>query len=98
MTRPLDPQPALDHLVVALEASCGALVALESISARVSTIAPEIHGARDQIMQTIEQLRQVIDELRRANDGHTSALAYGFVLGAESQTGRGRQVSPRRTA
>lgn len=98
MTQPLDIKGALHHLETALEASCAALVALETLRARMADVAPDICGAQSQIRQTVAALREAIGELRCGRDEYASAAAFGFVLGADSERSRRTHVRPRRTA
>ncbi|MGB0091238.1 MAG: hypothetical protein WBP81_01665, partial [Solirubrobacteraceae bacterium] len=68
------------HIQRALEASCGALITLESIRARVGDGATE--DLCRPIQQAIESLRQSIAELRSATDDGSRKLPGEFVLRA----------------
>jgi hypothetical protein len=77
---------------MALEATCDALITLQTIDALPSTGAAG-HGERH-VAQAISHLREAIDELRDAQTEGQTGLAMGFVLagdrrasGAEGQTG-----------
>ena len=89
---------AATHIQTALEASCGALIMLESI--RACAGEGTIEDVRRPIQQAIDSLRQAVDELRSASDDGTRLLPYEFVLRA-GVPGLGVSVpytSPRRTA
>ena len=68
------------HIQTALEASCGALITLESIRAQVVNGATE--DVRRPIQKAIESLREAIAELRSATDEGTTLLPGEFVLRA----------------
>ena len=71
-------KPAGDHVEIALEESCGALMMLESIRARADrTVA--LSSVQADIEQAIHALRQVIDELRMERAEAMSPIALGFV-------------------
>lgn len=99
MTHPRDYLPVLDRIGVALEATCDALMTLQSIDALPSI---EDAGGEAHIDQAISHLRQAIDELRDAQAERHNGLALGFVLAADRrQSDRNdelNQSSPRRTA
>ena len=97
MTHPRDYLPGLDRIGAALEATCDALMTLQSIDAPPGMPEGEGHVAR-----AISHLRHAIDELRDAQAQGQTGLAMGFVLArdqrnvtADSEPG---QSSPRRTA
>ena len=79
-------EPVPDHAQTALEASCGALIAMESIRARMCEPTPEIEAALALATQAIAELRQAIKELRLAREKLTARqLPSGFVLAAGSE-------------
>ena len=94
-----NPRKAAAHIQTAIEASCGALITLESLHARAG--AGAVEDLRRPIQQAIESLRQTITELRSASDDGTRMPPGGFVLRA-SVPGLGKPragyASPRRTA
>ena len=98
MTHSRDIERALAHLEMALEASCGALMAVEAMLGRATQVAREFCAVRGQIAQTIGVLRHGIAELRAGQGEPESVLAFGFVLEAEGLPPRGPQPRPRRTA
>ena len=87
------------HIQTALEASCGALITLESI--RAQAVDGATADVRRPIQQAIESLRQAIAELRSATDESARLLPGEFVLRA-SVPGLGvpqpGYASPLRTA
>lgn len=99
MTHPRDYLPVLDRIGAALEATCDALITLQSID-----VLPGI--AEDpgevQVAEAISHLRQAIDQLRDAQAKGQTGLALGFVLAGEKRESdlrdRASQSSPRRTA
>jgi hypothetical protein len=101
MTHPRDYLPALDQIEAALEASCGALVTLESLSSGAADPAGA-NPAQDNLGHAIGSLRDVIDALRLAQCDASDALALGFVLeGSPARNAGGpdpSQTNPRRTA
>lgn len=103
MTHPRDYLPALDQIEVALEATCGALVTLESISSHVDPQASVPDGMQEHIEAALRALRGAIEELRSAQSDGATGLAIGFVLERDSEPdGKGTpdagQSNPRRTA
>ena len=82
MTHSLDGSPTPDHVHTALEESCGALITLESIRARMADAGVDIRSMQGHITEAIDSLTQAIGELRLARDEQASALALGFVLRA----------------
>jgi hypothetical protein len=80
MKQPLDFRPTPDHVRAALEASCGALIALELIRARMTDAADDVRSMQGHITEAIDSLTQAIGELRLARDDQASAVALGFVL------------------
>src|SRR5690348_2491802 len=98
MTSSQPKQGAAHSIQVALEESCAALMALESARA-VDDVRPL--DVQRQLCAAIRSLRAAVVNLREAQAGHTSALAYGFVMrtpGNGSSEGAGPQARPRRTA
>jgi hypothetical protein len=106
MPHPRDYLPTLDRIEAALEASCGALVTLESINsvARDGSDEPDAMGGH--VGLAIRSLRDVIEELRLAQSNGACALAIGFVLKGNGRVPRAvdpvpldpGQPKPRRTA
>lgn len=74
------PPKRAAHIQTALEASCGALIVLESIRPRAEDHATE--ELCRPIQQAIDSLRQAIVELRSASDHGPSRLPKEFVLRA----------------
>jgi hypothetical protein len=99
MTHPRDYLPILDHIETALEASCGALMTLQSIDL---TSARGDEGLPGHIAEAMLSLRLAIEELRAAHSRGASGVALGFVLARGRRNSSGRedpdQSSPRRTA
>jgi hypothetical protein len=100
MTHPRDYLPVLDRFEVALEATCDALMTLQSIDVHSAVAEDERVGRH--VTQAISDLRHAIDELRKAQThGHTG-LGLGFVLARDRRNGspgdEPGQSSPRRTA
>jgi hypothetical protein len=102
MTHPRDYLPALDRIEAALEASCGALITLESLGCGATDGVGDTNGLQEHIGRAIRALRTTIDELRAAQSDGAGALALGFVLkGPAGVRGAGPpagQSKPRRTA
>ena len=88
-----DSPSATDRIEAALEASCAALVTLESLSFG----AGEPSGRQERVVTAIRSLRHAIEQLRWAQSDHADELALGFVLNGRPRPGR-RQSRPRRTA
>jgi hypothetical protein len=77
--------PIPDHVEAALEASCGALRALEFSRAEMAAVGRELLTARDDTAHAIDLLRHAIGELRAlANADRPESAALGFVLAGES--------------
>ena len=100
MTHPRDYLPVLDRIGVALDATCDALMTLQSIDA-----LPDMHEdglLKGHVGQAISHLRGAIDELRQAQNHGQTGLALGFVLARDGRSPDGGaspdQSSPRRTA
>ena len=90
----------LDRIRVALEATCDALLTLQSIDV-LANVPEEVRGD-SHIAHAVADLRHAIDELRGAQAHGQSGLALGFVLAQDrpesGSNGRVRQSRPRRTA
>jgi hypothetical protein len=100
MMHPRDYLPRLDRIGVALEASCDALITLQSIDMGPGTDeAPSVEG---HVAQAISHLQHAIEELRHAQAQGQTGLALGFVIARDrrssSTDGQPGQSSPRRTA
>jgi len=74
----------LDRLEDALEAGCGALIALESARARGGEPGSDIDSVEAEISRIIACLRESIAELRSLSGERTSVVAGGFVLDTAS--------------
>jgi hypothetical protein len=103
MPHPRDYLPALDRVEAALEASCAALVTLESINPGAADGTSDIDATQRHVGLAISALRDAIEELRLAQSDGSSALAIGFVLKGRDRAPRGStadsgQSNPRRTA
>lgn len=100
MTHPRDHLPVLDRIGVALEATCDALMTLQSID--VLSMIPEDANGAGNVARAITHLRQAVDELRGAQTRGQTGLALGFVLARDQRNASGEaepdQSSPRRTA
>jgi hypothetical protein len=100
MTQPCDNQSLdPDTLQSALEASCDALMTLQSLDRGTREPSP----ALGHVAQAIDSLRFAIEQLRLARDEDSSIVGMGFVVRSEPGSRRrgatpGDQVSPRRTA
>jgi hypothetical protein len=93
MTDLRDSDLASHHLENAIEASCVALVRLELIRCASGDGAGEIASAENQIRQVIDSLRSALAELRLERGDEESALAFGFVVGADRGPSRRRRCS-----
>lgn len=99
MTHPRDYLFVLDRIEAALEATCDALMTLQSVDTlpSIANDPGEVHVA-----QAISHLRQAVDELRDARSERQTGLALGFVVASDRrESGRrdsASQSSPRRTA
>ncbi len=92
---------ASSHLEKAIEASCVALVSLELIGSCPGDAGEEIRTAQSEVRKVIELLRAALAELRLEEGEETSALAFGFVMGAVPEWPSQQaddQLKPRRTA
>jgi len=77
MTHPRDHLPVLDRVEVALEATCDALMTLQSIDALARIPAGE--NGKGHIARAISHLRHAVDELRDAQAAGQTGLALGSV-------------------
>ncbi len=68
-----------DEAEIALEASCGVLIMLESIRRHADDSAGEFVGVQGHVQQAIESLRGVIMQLRMAHSETVFPMALGFV-------------------
>lgn len=102
MDHPRDYLPTLDQIEAALEAACGALITLESISPGASRGLDDADEMQRHVGLAIRSLRQAIEELRLAQSNGSSALAIEFVLNTRAPRGSAEpgpsQTKPRRTA
>lgn len=100
VTHPRDYLPLLDRIGTALDATCGALMTLQSIDA-LSTVGDD-KQVQGHVEQAISHLRHAVDELRDAHTQGQTGLALGFVLARDGRSsnrdGGSDQSSPRRTA
>jgi hypothetical protein len=100
MTHPRDYLPVLDRLGAALEATCDALMALQSIDVLPTLLESEPEDGH--VERAIAHLRHAVDELRDAQAQGQTGLALGFVLARDQRgltsDGEPDQSSPRRTA
>lgn len=100
MTHPRDYLPFLDRIGMALEATCDALMTLQSID--VLPTRPEDEHGEGHVARASTHLRRAIDELREAQAHGQTGLALGFVLARDRHSSNGDgsagQSSPRRTA
>ena len=100
MTHPRDYLPILDRIGVALEATCDALITLQSID--VQPGMDQDPRAEGRVARAILHLQHAIEELRDAQAQGQTGLALGFVLARDrlssSDDGPTGQSSPRRTA
>ena len=103
MTDPRDYLAGLDRIEAALEASCGALITLESLNCRAHQAGGKADGMQDHIAHATRSLREAIESLRAAQSDGTDALALGFVFKRDRPATPGSwpepgQSKPRRTA
>jgi hypothetical protein len=100
MTHPRDYLPVLDRIGAALEATCDALMALQSID--VLPAMPGSEQGNGHVECAISHLRHAVDELRDAQAKGQTGLALGFVLARDQRSvtsdSEPGQSSPRRTA
>ena len=94
MPHPRDYLPSLDRIEAALEASCGALVTLESINSDAGDGSDDADGTRSHVGLAIRSLRDVIEELRLAQSNGACTLAIGFVLKANGRVPRALDSLP----
>jgi hypothetical protein len=97
---PRDYLPLLDRIEIALDATCDALMTLQSTDA-LSTIGGD-KQVQGHVERAISHLRHTVDELRDAHTQGQTGLSLGFVLARDGRTsnvdGGSDQSSPRRTA
>lgn len=89
MTHPRDYLPVLDRIGVALDATCDALMTLQSIDA-----LPDMHEdglVAGHVATAISDLRGAIDELRAAQNHGQTGLALGFVLARDGRNPNGER-------
>jgi len=99
MTHPRAYLPVLDRIGLALEATCDALITLQSIDVLPSI--PEEENGAGHVSGAILYLRRAADELREAQAEGQTGLALGFVLARDQRSSSDDvpgQSSPRRTA
>jgi hypothetical protein len=75
---PREYLPVLDRITTALDATCDALMALQSLDP-LATVGDGQH-VDGHIAQAISHLRHATDELREAQNQGQTGLALGFVL------------------
>ena len=80
MHHPRDCLPALDGIEAALEATCAALVTLESMKPGGADALGVVAGTEAHVLLAIRRLRDAVEQLRLAQSDGSSALAIGFVL------------------
>jgi hypothetical protein len=80
MHHPRDCLPALDRIEAALEATCAALMTLESMNPGSVDAIGGAAGTEAHVQLAISRLRDAVEELRLAQSDGSSALAIGFVL------------------
>ena len=94
----------LDRIEAALDAACGALVTVDSITPGAGAGLSDTDGMQRHLGLAIRSLREAIAELRLARSNGSSALAIEFVLKGNAGAPRGSvkpdpgQTKPRRTA
>jgi hypothetical protein len=83
MAHPRDYLPVLDHIGVALETTCDALMTLQSIDVLPSM--PDDGDGDGHIARAISDLRHAVAELRDAQAQGQTGLALGFVLARDER-------------
>jgi hypothetical protein len=91
MTHPRDYLPVLDRIGVALEATCDALMTLQSIDVLPSI--EEDNHVEGHVAGAMAHLRQAINELRDAQAQGQTGLALGFVVAGRMPTSTARDGS-----
>lgn len=88
----LEPRSNLAYYETALEASCGALIALQLISASATGSSATARAAEVQrsraiksLRTTINSLRCAIEEIRASQSGGTNTPIVGFVLRIDAE-------------
>jgi uncharacterized membrane protein len=70
---------AREHVQAALDASCAALLALESAAIEIRDAGPELEQSQEAELKAMQLVRSAIIELRRSVGSEAvSPLAYGF--------------------
>jgi hypothetical protein len=82
---PRDHLPALDRIEAALEASCGILVTLESLSLDPHPPA----SMQDHVARAVRFFRDAIEELRQAQNNAANEHALGFVMNRSMRPANG---------
>ena len=83
MDQPQAHRPTQDHHVAAaLEASCGALLALEVARLEMVDSEAEVDAAMRELEQAMVSVRRAIDLLHAGPTKDAEMLSLGFVLGA----------------
>ena len=73
-------RPGIEHVQAALDASCAALLALESAALEIEEAGPDLGESQAAELKAMELVRSAIVELRRSvGSAAVSPLAYGFV-------------------
>ena len=96
---PREYLPVLDRIATALDATCDALMTLQSLD--LLATAPDGQRVDGHVARAISHLRYATDELREAHTQGQTGLALGFVLARDCRAPSGDvglQSSPRRTA
>jgi len=79
MNNPVDVKAARDHINVAMETSCDALIMLRSIYA----LADNQTRVEELAASAIESMRHLIEELRQASGRDHGGVTLGFVIGVD---------------
>lgn len=92
-----------DHYEAALEASCDALMTLQSLCAAMTQPVAELGGSDNELARAIHSLRRAIAELRMARPGRSGSVVDAFVLAPDAPGSPATgptvgQSKPRRTA
>jgi hypothetical protein len=80
MTGPHNSTPDSDQLQSALEASCDALMTLQSMDREATNRRSDGSSPWLHVTEAIESLRSAITELRLARDEEESMVGLGFVV------------------
>lgn len=73
-------EPATDHLEIALEATCAALITLEALRLRAARPGFDASSIGRDLAAAAESLRDAIEHLRRSSDVDSRRLAFEFVV------------------